>query len=204
MLWIAVAAQLVAPEPVKFMTWWSADDMPVSVQQAGISRIVLARVTVGPDGSIEDCSAEGDSGDPTLDAITCAIIVKRGKFDPARLPDGSPAYGVFRRPVTWAVGSPPPERDHPVDLDSTLNQMPRGVRSPAHANLVAAVDEGGHPTACSPEPPIPGSQQTTDATLLNLGCDTLMKQWTGRPPLDAQRNPVRSVQTVSVRFSVTR
>jgi hypothetical protein len=169
MFWIAVAAQLVAAEPVKFLTWWSSDDMPAAVQQAGISRIVLARVTVGPDGSIKDCSAENDSGDPTLDAITCTIIVKRGKFNPARLPDGSPAYGVFRRAVTWAIGSPPPEGDYPVDLDLTLNQMPHGVRSPAQANLVAALDEGGHPTACSPEPPVSGAHQTTDPTLLSLG-----------------------------------
>ena len=202
MFWIAVAAQLVASEPVKFLTWWSSGDMPASAQRAGVSRIVMARVTVGPDGSIKDCSTEGMSGDPVLDAVTCAIITKRGKFDPARLVDGSPAYGVFRRSVTWVVGSPPPETDYPVDLDLTLNQMPLGVQSPAHANLVAALDEAGHPTACSPEPPVSGAHQTSDPTLLSLGCNALMKQWTGKPPLDAQRRPLPSVQTVTVRFSV--
>ena len=83
MLWILLAAQLSLPAPAgPLRLLFSPEDMPAYAQNAGINRIVLARMTFRPDRTIESCTAERSSGDRNLDAHTCAIILSRAKLGP--------------------------------------------------------------------------------------------------------------------------
>src|SRR5947209_4490458 len=114
MLWLALAALFSLPMPVgvplpDIRAVFSADDFPEYLERAGGAWIVHTRTTVRPDGTIQSCATELSSGDSKLDAYTCALIVKRAKFLPARWTDGSPVYGVIRVPVVWVVGSVPDE-----------------------------------------------------------------------------------------------
>src|SRR5689334_6933714 len=87
--------------------------------------------TVAADGTPQDCGAEKGSGDPKLDAYTCAIILKRAKFQPARWVDGSPVYAVLRVPVTWAIGAEPSktedEKAYPADMEVSVSRLPEGA-----------------------------------------------------------------------------
>src|SRR4051812_28790294 len=90
MLLLALAAQLSLPAPANahvhdVRELFSADDFPDYLQgHSSLRRMVYTRTTVRPDGSVQGCTAEASSGDAKLDAYTCAIILKRAKFTPAR------------------------------------------------------------------------------------------------------------------------
>lgn len=154
---LASAAQFSLPEVVGLTipdvrSVFSADDMPTYVQADGVTRFEFTRTTVNPSGKAQDCAAERSGGDPKLDAWTCAIILRRARFQPATWIDGSPAFGVLRVPVTWAIGySPSPSESakaYPPDIDLTVNQLPKGARSPISIVLMIAVDENGKVVSC--------------------------------------------------------
>jgi len=202
MLWIAVAAGLAEPVAVNPISWWSPDDMPAYVQRQGVTRRLLTRTTVQPDGKIQSCAVEVSSGDVALDTLTCEIILQRGKFLPAHWMDGSTVYGVHRQTMTWLIGERSQNKYLPVDFDLTVNQLPRGFKSPVIIWATLALDEHGHPLSCIQEPPNNGNRNT-DQRLLAITCSTLMKDFKGTPAIDEAGNSIRSVQNASVRFATS-
>ena len=213
MLWITLAAQLSLPTALGLpipdaRAVFSTDDMPAYVQIAGITRFVPTRTTIGEDGIARDCSVERSSGDGKLDAYTCAIILKRAKFQPAKWPDGTPAYGVLRLPVTWAIGEQPSEKEvqaaFPADMDVSVSRLPSGARKTTSLSLMIAVAETGRVVGCSQAPPASKHfHPKAFPELVSIACQQLSSQFTAVPPKDATGKPVRSVQTASVRFSAT-
>jgi len=81
MFWIAVAAQLAAPQP-KYM-WLSSDDTPYSQLPAKGYTSVAVRLTISPDGTIQNCEIEDSSGDRAIDGYTCSLSMRRAQFHPA-------------------------------------------------------------------------------------------------------------------------
>ena len=54
-------------------------------------------------GEMADCAVIETSGIAALDAQTCFIMRKRGKFAPAIGQDGKPAKGVFTQRIRWEM-----------------------------------------------------------------------------------------------------
>jgi hypothetical protein len=198
----ATAGQMLAPAPDNIVSWFSPNDVPIDVVAMGGAHLVRMRTTVRPDGSIKDCLIEISSGQKYLDALSCAIIVKRGKFAPAHAEGGSAVYGFFRTSVTWQA-TDGPGAGNPVDLDLYLNRLPAGVRSGDFGNVVLMVDDNGHPTACQPDQPSPTDIRVTrNPELLGLACGQLLQGWKSVPARDDSGKPVPSVQNASVRFHI--
>jgi hypothetical protein len=211
MMWLALAAQLSLPtlrgSIPDVRAVFSADDFPAYLQMAGVSRAVFTRTIVRPDGSIQSCVAEATSGDPKLDAFTCAIIVKRAKFRPATWVDGTAAYGVGRVLVQWVVGSPLSEEASSkaavADVDLSVNRLPKGARSIVIVRLQIAADERGHPVTCAEVPPVDKADaKRRFPELVPIACQQAMAGLTLVPVLDDSRKPVRSVQNAFVRFKL--
>jgi TonB family protein len=126
MFWIALAAQLMIPEPIgprypDVRALFTAYDFPRSLQAEGRNGVAYTRITVRPDGSTESCVPEASSSNKELDAYTCAIILKRAKFRPATWIDGTSAYGVIRVPVTYRLmGVPMTDADLAQLMPQTL------------------------------------------------------------------------------------
>jgi hypothetical protein len=210
MLWIVLAAQLSLPVALGLRfpdvrAVFSSDDMPAYVQMEGITRFVPTRTTVGPDGTPQDCTVERSSGDSKLDAYTCSIIMHRAKFQAAKWVDGSPAFGVVRAPVTWAIGQEPPEnkvqRAYPADMDLAVDRLPAGAGRQTGLRLMIAVDENGRLVGCSQAPPVSERDHTkTFPQLVSIACQRMVSQYTAIPAKDASGKPVHSVQTASVVF----
>jgi hypothetical protein len=196
----AIAKPMAAPVPENIVSWFSPNDMPIDVVAKGGAYLVRTRTTVRPDGSIKDCLIEISSGHKYLDALSCAIMVKRGKFAPAHSQDGAAVYGVYRTSITWeATDGPNP--DSPVDVDLYLNELPAGVRSGDFGHVVLMFDENGRPTACQADAPSPTDiRVTSNPELLRLACDQLLQGWNSVPAKDDGGKPVPSVQNASVRF----
>ena len=211
MFWITFAAQLSLPVPLGLpfpdvRAVFSSDDMPAYVQMGGINRFVATRTTVRPDGTIQDCTVERGSGDAKLDAYTCAIIVRRAKFRPAKWVDGSTAYGVIRVPVTWAIGGPPSKSEvqsaYPPDMELTVTRLPAGADRRTSLALMIVVDENGRVVGCHERPKISQQGRTkTFGELAPIACQQMMKDFTAVPPKDSSGKPMRSVQTASVVLS---
>jgi hypothetical protein len=82
---------------------FSTDDYPwdaVRQRQSGLAHVV---VLVDEKGGIVDCTLIATSGIAVLDAQTCIIIRKRGKFAPAVGADGKPTKGIFHQRVNWVM-----------------------------------------------------------------------------------------------------
>lgn len=204
MFWIALAAQLSLPTPDP-RNVFSPDDMPAYVQIEAINRFISTRTTVKPDGTPQDCAFERSGGDPKLDALTCAIILERARFQPAKWVDGSPAYAVLRTPVSWIIGGPPSKSDlrraYPADIDIFVSRLPKGTPDWATVNLMIAVDENGRVVDCGGATRDKRDHSRTFPALVPIACQEMTRQLNPVPAKDASGRPVRSVQTASARFS---
>jgi hypothetical protein len=171
----------------------------------GVNRFVSTRTTIRPDGTPQDCTQERGSGDIKLDALTCLIILKRAKVQPAKWVDGSASYAVVRVPVTWSIGGPPSGREiekaYPPDLDITINRLPSGAHNRTRLDLMIAVDEQGRVVGCDEAPKAKWDHTKTLPELVPIACQQMDSQFTAIPAKDLGGRPVRSVQTASVVFS---
>lgn len=204
MLSILLAAQLAAPVPLTAALGFSPDDLPAYVQMAGRNRFVSTRTTVRTDGTVQDCIVERGSGDPKLDALTCSIIQRRAKFQPAKWLDGTPAYGVFRMHMNWVIGRPPSknelEKVNPADIELSANLPAREGRS-TEVKVVIAVNEDGRVVGCDEDPPLFDDHTKRVPELAPIACQQVMGGFTPAPAKDSSGRPVRSVQNATVLFT---
>lgn len=180
-------------------------DAPSSLFSGGdVVRVVYTRTTIRDDGGVERCVSEQTSGDSRLDAHTCAIITHRARFSAAHWLDGTPAYSVFRAPFLWSVGEarPDPRKMIAPDLQLVVKQMPAGVAAAVNLLLEIAVDAGGAIVSCRVRDTADGDRTAPPAALVPVACRQLTSQLKMQPPLNRAGQPVRSIQTASVRFAV--
>jgi hypothetical protein len=198
MFWIALAAQLSAPEP-KFM-WLSNDDTPVKELSARGFAIVRLRLTISPKGRVARCDPEQSSGNVRIDNYTCDLARRRALFQPARSAEGAPSYGIHRVSVMWTTG--PLNVDPSVgDLLAKLSPRPKGVRLPATVRVMFAVDKSGQISGCTDEPPSQTGMKRNNPTLLPIACDQVVKSFRTAPAIDESGQPVESIQNAQVVFT---
>ena len=212
LMWLYLATQLSLPVETSggehdVRTVFSGNDFPARVLAEGVNRFVFTRTTVRPDGKTQDCTVEGGgSGDAQLDAYTCAIIMRRARFAPARWADGSPTYGVVRVSVNWTPRGPltKPEESmaHPVDANLSVTRLPVGADRQTTLRLMIAVDETGRVLECdAARPSLQSDNGVKFPDLVPVACDFLVNQYHAIPAKDATGKSVSSVQTAIVRLS---
>ena len=87
------------------------EDYPASAlanREQGTARFTL---TILVNGRVRDCLITRSTGSSALDHATCAILVRRARFTPARDSTGQPAEGRVTGDLTWRL--PDPERSKP-------------------------------------------------------------------------------------------
>lgn len=201
MFWIALAAQISAPEP-RYM-WLSNDDTPANLMGSRSAAVVLMQLTIAPDGRVHRCEIDNSSGDAQIDKYTCDLARRRALFRPAQSDVGTPVYGVYRVPVMWLkipYGGAA-ERPKPWgNLTVRLSPAPKGVHLPATVRVAFAVDANGHISVCRDEPPSPGIAQN-DPTLVPVACDQIRSKFAPAPARDDKGVAVPSVQNATVLIS---
>jgi len=85
------------------LSLFSTNDYPWDAVKGGQSGLAHVVVLVDENGRIADCTLIATSGIALLDAQTCIIIRKRGKFAPAIGADGKPTRGTFHQRVNWEM-----------------------------------------------------------------------------------------------------
>ncbi len=84
-------------------SWANSNDYPsraLREEQEGITRF---RVSVGSDGRVASCDVTGSSGSSELDAATCSLITRRGRFNPATDGEGQPISSSWSSSVRWQI-----------------------------------------------------------------------------------------------------
>lgn len=203
MFWIAVVAQAIAPLPEKATNWFSPDDMPIYLLKQGPALWqVPIRVTVEPSGKVRSCEVEATGGIADLNRLTCRIMMRRAKFQPAQL-HGAPAIGVYRTSIMWAVADEPWDTSKAInaDVDVTVERLPTGVQSPSFVKVAFAVEAGGGKSSCAPDATKDIRRIENHPALVPNACDQVMKSYRATPAADTAGKPVTSVQNALVRFS---
>lgn len=120
-LWGALGGR-VAPPPDRALAgrkasgnpaiWFGNDAYPLDAIRRSEQGRTVAELRLDAAGWPTRCDIATSSGSASLDATTCAILMKHARFAPARDPDGVATAGTFTVPVRWVLpqypaGHPP-------------------------------------------------------------------------------------------------
>lgn len=84
--------------------WFPQDSYPSAARRAGAEGRVSVSVDVSADGRVTGCRIVGSSGNDALDAATCHLATRNGRFAPALNVAGEPTPGTITlRPVRWRL-----------------------------------------------------------------------------------------------------
>lgn len=83
--------------------WATNDDYPARAMRDGREGTTGFRVTYGVDGRITSCEITSSSGHDDLDAETCKLITRRGRFNAGKDRDGKPTGGTYQNRIRWQI-----------------------------------------------------------------------------------------------------
>ncbi len=109
-----ILAPPAAPPPPRFTPtgavprgragdWANSNDYPSRALRENAEGVTRFRVTIGPDGRVTSCDVTGSSGNSELDATTCSLITRRGRFNAAKDGEGQPTSGSWSSAVRWQI-----------------------------------------------------------------------------------------------------
>jgi protein TonB len=82
-------------------SYFSSDDYPVAARGSGAQGKVRFTLTIDPGGRVAGCVITRSSGSAVLDAATCRIIQRRGRYTPAIDATGRPTSGTIEQEIVW-------------------------------------------------------------------------------------------------------
>jgi protein TonB len=81
----------------------SDSDYPASALRNEEQGTTGFRLTVGPDGRVQNCVVTSSSGSSALDAATCRIMRSRARFTPARNNLGENTTDTVNSRIVWRI-----------------------------------------------------------------------------------------------------
>lgn len=128
------AAAPIGATAINAGDWISSNDYPSAALREDRGGRVTFSVTVGPDGSAQRCDIVISSGSPDIDAVTCDVIMRRARFNPARDASGKAATGTYKSSVNWTI----PVDSQPAPTNLASGAQPAAPMQPATATIPAA------------------------------------------------------------------
>jgi protein TonB len=83
--------------------YFGADNYPAAALRAEAQGRVVAKLTIGTNGSVTDCVVTSSSGNADLDSTTCSVAKRRVKFSPALDDNGNAMTSTYTLPVRWVL-----------------------------------------------------------------------------------------------------
>ncbi|MBT0667899.1 TonB family protein [Novosphingobium profundi] len=83
--------------------WVTTNDYPSRELREGHEGLVRFRLSIDSRGRVQDCAILASSGYPALDAATCALASRRGRFEPASDENGAAISGQWDNAVRWVI-----------------------------------------------------------------------------------------------------
>lgn len=202
LLFAAMAAGgVLPPEPIGNPGRWATDeDYPLGAQRRKAEGDVSFQLTLSAAGVPERCTVTKTSGDPDLDAKTCALMMVRARFQPATDHNGAATLSTYGNRLTWALPSDKRRRPDPKwllpegDIQLTVARLPQGLRSPQLVLLGVSVLETGETRGCG------ARDKPKMVQLAAVACAQALKGLTFSSLRTVAGQPVASVQMVRVVF----
>jgi TonB family protein len=107
----AGAPQQRARSSASLATLFSDADYPESAVRNQEQGSVAFRLRVGADGRPAGCSVTGSSGSTILDTTTCALLMERARFEPARDGRGRATTDELNGRIVWRLPDDSPRLD---------------------------------------------------------------------------------------------
>jgi hypothetical protein len=186
---------------MKVENWFSPDDYPMSAVTGSETIFQSATQTlVDSNGKIIGCRIETPSTSPKVDALACGLILKRGRFEPARWTDGSSVPGIYRWVISFSLEGD--TFDPLSDIEIGVERLPSGEKSPAYVQVTFATDAEGKIRECVGGPAI--RKKSPNPLLVSAACSAVKAEWKPFTVLGSDGKPSRSVQNVIVKFTTER
>ena len=193
-LGLLAMSSVIAAAPAGPSTWYLGDDYPIEAFERRWEGATLFQLTVDPNGRPVHCAVEVSSGHGLLDKRACSIAMKRARFMQALSSRGTPAYGVYRTRLNWALDPANfAQSEIGPDFEVSVSRLPDGSSGPVSVKYAVEVDAAGNPVACNP---FPGSHKT----LGELGCAKLKQDYRKTVSTPDGRT-VAAVQTAWITFT---
>lgn len=138
----------VEAKPRGTSPWMTNDDYPAQEARRHHEGTVGYRLHIDTSGRAVKCDILASSGFAGLDDATCVLLMRRGRFDPARDAAGAAVESDQSGRFTWRLRASPPSRDGidgsagslpvpPVgQLELTVAALPSGYRQPVKAGVL--------------------------------------------------------------------
>lgn len=98
------ASLVKLPQPIGSPARWIVpEDYPKPLLQAGKQAIVHFRLLVDANGHTSACEIQRSISDKKFDEVTCAKLMSRAQFDPARDKLGKAAPSYYLNSVRWVI-----------------------------------------------------------------------------------------------------
>lgn len=188
-------SSIVAASPTTPTPWFLEVDYPVRAFQRRQEGATEFEVLVSPDGQPAKCTITRSSSHYMLDERACLVAMQRIRFAPAKAPDGSPSYGVYKSRVNWALDPDNwTQSEVGPDFELSLNKLPDNVDGPVSIKYAVLVDSTGKAVDCN------AITTGFGAVLSDLGC-TKIKQDYRHVALAKSGATVPAVQTAWITFT---
>lgn len=170
-------------------TWVTDDDYPPLAARQGHEGTVGILLQIDSSGVPTTCSVARTSGFEELDQQTCALLVQRARFSPARDAKGQPMAATYSSRLSWImrhdaaipqVGNPKPATAGPwmTNEDYPASESRRG--HVGSLSFILDISASGIPTACKAA--VSSGYPVLDQT----ACAILMKRARFEPARGAQ------------------
>ncbi|WP_114521115.1 energy transducer TonB [Altererythrobacter sp. ZODW24] len=83
--------------------WVTSRDIPKVILQRRITQktVVKFRLSISANGTVDRCTTIEESPEALLNELTCELVAKRARFEPALDKDGEPAADFYISSVRW-------------------------------------------------------------------------------------------------------
>ena len=195
----AAASHLAAPFPIDPGKWFSSDDYPSDLSDSSQTAFQpVTQTLVSADGKIIGCRAETTSSSSKIDALVCATILKRGRFQPARWMDGTPVPGVYRWPlIIMMLGD---SIDQFSDIEIQVDHLPKSKKA-EFITVDFSSDSSGKIDQCVGARPLGQQDKPANPQLVAIACHAVQAEWKPFTVLGEDGKPSRSVQNAIVKFT---
>lgn len=193
----ALVNAVVPLKPIGAIGWLTPDDYPQDALRNNQQGITLFRLTVGMNGKPFRCDVVMPSGVASLDSATCAIMMRRARFQPAHDQYGQPVIATYVSSNSFTLPDdlPAPPVPKPDRLTISVNRLPDGLADPVDVPVFVIVDDKGATERCDTDASPEGR------ALGSIACQQIMSQWQFKPTIGESGVPVRSLQDFKVTFT---
>jgi TonB family protein len=161
-------------------TWFTTDDYPVEALRKSEEGRVTFFVNVDASGAPTACYILTSSGSSALDNGTCAVVMKKGHFEPAHDSSGKAVASTWSNSTVWRIPGP-----SAIDLSGGPVQQ--------YATTVEiSLDPDGKVTGCKATSSVRGIDP----------CETYPVGHQANGPTVKDGKPVASVMTVTASASI--